>query len=145
MRDNLRRSRAIRDALTQGYPGEPPGNRARPVTTLAALMSGMVASKSTQRPKSATQVPDGHKPERRVKRLARWRPNDRLSEARYVLPSADLFVTPWAWRTLGLVIEGRGVGRRGIALMLHVVYKGRAAPGLARASRHKGPLGRRPP
>jgi hypothetical protein len=36
MSDNLRRYRAIHDALRQGYPGEPSGNRARHLTTLAA-------------------------------------------------------------------------------------------------------------
>ena len=50
MSDNLRQYRAIRDALTQGYPGEPTGHVARHLTTLAALISGIVASKSTQLP-----------------------------------------------------------------------------------------------
>ena len=54
MSDNLRRYRAIRDALTQWYPGQPTGTVARHLTTLAALISGIVASKSTQLPKIAT-------------------------------------------------------------------------------------------
>ena len=80
MSDNLRRYRARRDALTQGYPGEPTGNRARHVTTLAALISGIVASKSTQLPKIATQVPDGTKPESRDQTMcpmAAQRPHQR--------------------------------------------------------------------
>ena len=52
MSDNLRRYRAIRDALTQGYPGQPTGTVARHLTTLAALISGIVAGKSTQLPTS---------------------------------------------------------------------------------------------
>src|SRR6266478_3305116 len=72
MRDNLRQYRAIRDALPQGYPGEPTGRRARHLATLAAFISGIVASKSTQLPTVASHVPDGTKPESRVKRLARW-------------------------------------------------------------------------
>jgi len=48
MSDNLRRYRAIQRALIQGYPDVPHGNVARHVTTLAALMSGIVGSKSTQ-------------------------------------------------------------------------------------------------
>ena len=47
MRDNLRRYRAIQDALTQGYPGQPPGAVARHGMALATLISGMVGSKST--------------------------------------------------------------------------------------------------
>src|SRR5712691_3170080 len=39
MRDNLRRYRAIRDALKQYYPGQPSGTVARHLTTLAALIS----------------------------------------------------------------------------------------------------------
>ena len=46
MSDNLRRYRAIRNALTQGYPGELKGHVARHLTTLAALISGIVGSKS---------------------------------------------------------------------------------------------------
>ena len=42
MSDNLRRYRAIRDALTQGYPGQLNGHVARHLTTLAALISGLM-------------------------------------------------------------------------------------------------------
>src|SRR5437016_6316059 len=69
MSDNLRRYRAIRDALTQCYPGQPSGTVARHLITLAALISGIVGSKSTQLPHIATKVPDGTKPESRVKRI----------------------------------------------------------------------------
>ena len=86
MSDNLRQYRAIRDALTQGYPAEPTGHVARHLTTLAALISGIVASKSTQLPKVAAHVPDGTKPESRVKRFARWLDNDHMLEEAYFLP-----------------------------------------------------------
>ena len=72
MSDNLRRYRAIRDALTQCYPGQPSGTVARHLITLAALISGIVGSKSTQLPHIAAKVPNGTKPESRVKRFARW-------------------------------------------------------------------------
>ena len=89
MRDNLRRYRAIRDALTQAYPTPPTGHFARHVQTLAALISGIVGSKSTQLPTIATTVPDGTQPESRVKRFARWLANDRSLEERYFLPYAE--------------------------------------------------------
>ena len=57
MSDNLRRYRAIRDALTHAYPTPPTGNFARHLQTLAALISGIVGSKSTQLPHIATKVP----------------------------------------------------------------------------------------
>ena len=93
MRDNLRRYRAIRDAVTPGYPGQLNGHVARHLTTLAALISGIGGSKRTQLPPIATQVPDGRQPESRVKRLTRWLDNERLLEERAFFPSADLFLT----------------------------------------------------
>ena len=81
MSDNLRRYRAIRDALTHAYPPPPTGNCARHLQTLAALISGIVGSKSTQLPHIATKVPDGTQPESRVQRFARWVDNERLVEA----------------------------------------------------------------
>jgi hypothetical protein len=50
MSDNLRRYRAIRDALTQCYPGDPSGRLPQPLTTLAAFIRGIVGSKSSQLP-----------------------------------------------------------------------------------------------
>jgi hypothetical protein len=90
MSDNLRRYRAIRDALTPWYPGQPTGSIARHLTTLAALISGIVGSKSTQLPSIATKIPDGARPESRVKRLTRWLDNERILEEVYFLPYVDL-------------------------------------------------------
>ena len=128
MSDNLRQYRAIRDALLQGYPGQPQGQRARHLVTLAALISGIVASKSAQLPKIASQVPNGTKPESRVKRFARWMENDTITAQWYFIPYAEVLLTHLALQTLVLVMDGSGVGRGCVALMLHVVYKGRALP-----------------
>ena len=119
MSDNLRQYRAIRAALIQGYPGEPTGRLVRPLTTLAAFISGLVASKSTQLPHIATQVPDGQKPESRVKRFARWLDNARLLEETYFLPYAEILLRHLALETLVLVMDGSVVGCGCTALMLH--------------------------
>src|SRR5438128_1076947 len=128
MSDNLRRYRAIRDALTQCYPGQPSGTVARHLITLAALISGIVGSKSTQLPHIATKVPDGTKPESRVKRFARWCDNAHILEEMYFLPYADVLLQHLALQTVVLVMDGSSVGRGCSALMIHVVYKGRALP-----------------
>lgn len=128
MSDNLRRYRAIHDALRPWYPGEPSGNRDRYLTTLAALISGIVASRSSQLPQIATKVPDGNQPESRVKRYSRWVSNARLTETLYFLPYAEMLLACLALETLVLVIDGSGVGRGCVALMVHVVYQGRALP-----------------
>jgi hypothetical protein len=135
MRDNLRRYRAIRHALAQCYPTSSQGNFARHLNTLAALISGIGGSQSTPRPHIATKVPDGTKPESRVKRLARWCDNAHLLEEVSLLPSADALLRPLALQTVVLVMDGRGVGRGCTALMLHVLYQGRALP-LAWRVRH---------
>ena len=93
MSDNLRRYRAIRHALAQCYPTPSQGNFARHLNTLAALISGIVGSKRTQLPHIATKVPDGTKPESRVKRLTRWLDNARILEEVYFLPYVDLLLT----------------------------------------------------
>jgi DDE family transposase len=128
MSDNLRRYRAIRDALTQCYPGQPSGTVARHLSTLAALISGIVGSKSTQLPHIAAKVPNGTKPESRVKRFARWLDNAHVLEEVYFLPYADVLLRHLALQTVVLVMDGSGVGRGCTALMIHVVYKGRALP-----------------
>ena len=128
MRDNLHRYRAIREAFTPWYPGQPTGTVARPLTTLAALISGIVGRKSTPLPRGATQIPAGPKPESRGKRLPRGLDNERVLEEISFLPYITLFLAPLALETLGVVMDGRVVGRGGLALMSHVVYKGRAVP-----------------
>jgi hypothetical protein len=128
MSDNLRRYRAIHNALKQAYPAQPKGNVARHLHTLAALISGIVGGKSTQLPTIATKVPDGIKPESRVKRFARWLDNANILEEVYFLPYADLLLSHLALQTLVLVMDGSVVGRGCNALMIHVVYQGRALP-----------------
>src|SRR5215475_2938153 len=123
MSDNLRRYRAIRDALTHAYPTPPTGNFARHLQTLAALISGIVGSKSTPLPHMATQVPDGTKPESRVKRFARWVDNERIVEEMSFVPYAGLLLRHCALQTVVLVMDGSVVGHGCNALMLHVVYR----------------------
>ena len=58
--DNLRRYQAIRNALVQASPAPPTGNLARHLSTLAALISGIVGSKSTPLPTIAAKVSVSH-------------------------------------------------------------------------------------
>src|SRR5256885_2424587 len=128
MSDNLRRYRAIRQALKQWYPGEPSGRLAQHLTSLAVFISGIVGSKSSQLPSIATKVPERAKPDSRVKRLSRWLDNDAILEEVYFLPYAEMLLHQLAFETLVLVMDGSGVGRGCCALMMHVIYQGRALP-----------------
>ena len=128
MSDNLRSYRAIRQALRQCYPRDAKGNLVRHLNTLAALISGIVASRRTHLPDIADEVPDGTKPPSRVKRFARWLDNDNITYEVYFLPYAEVLLAHLALQTLELAIDGSTVGRGCVALMISVIYKGRALP-----------------
>jgi hypothetical protein len=136
MRDNRRRYRALRDALPPWYPGQPPSTVARHVPTRAAFSSGIVGRKSTPLPSVATTSPEGTQPESRGKRWPRGLDNARLVEEGYCVPSVDRFLTPCALAALVVVMEGRVVGRGCLALLCHVISKGRAVPRAGRV-RHR--------
>jgi hypothetical protein len=121
MSDNHRRYRAIRQALTQCYPGELSGRMTQHLTILAAFISGIVGSKSSQLPSIATKIPDRAKPDSRVQRLARWLRNDEIKEEIYFLPYAEMLLNKLALETLVLVMDGSCVGRGCCALMIHVM------------------------
>jgi hypothetical protein len=129
MSDNRRRYRAVRNALKRLYPIEPKGNLARHLNTLAALVSGIVGSKSTNLPAIAAKVPDGSKRESRVKKFYRWMKNERIDVEIYYLPYADALLTSLAaHRTLLLAMDASEVGRKCLALMVSVIYNKRALP-----------------
>ena len=71
---------------------------------------------------------DRSKPESRVKRLSRWLDNAHILEEVYFLPYAEMLLHHLALATLVWVMDGSGVGRGCSALMIHVIYKGRALP-----------------
>ena len=127
MSDNLRRYRAIRDALAQCYPTSLPRELCRHLNTLAALISGIVGSKSSQLPTLPRRSPMAPNPRAASNALpdgsttiTSWR--------RCTFPYADVLLRHLALQTVVLVMDGSSVGRGCTALMLHVVYKGRALP-----------------
>jgi len=129
MSDNRHRYHAIKSALEQLCPTEPQGNVARHLHTLAALISGIVGSKSTQLPAVAAKVPDGAKKESRVKHFSRWVNNGRIDVEIYFLPFADALLGSLAAQgTLLLAMDGSEVGRKCLALMISVIYQKRALP-----------------
>ena len=128
MSDCIRRYRAIREALKNTYPEEPRGNHARHLNTLAGLISGIVGAQHSHLPKLAREVPDGAKPASRVKRYERWLRNEAITWELYFLPFVEVLLNSLAAQTLVLVLDGSGVGRGCVTLMLSVVYRGRALP-----------------
>jgi hypothetical protein len=129
MSDSRRQYRAIKQAVKQLYPEEPRGNLARHLETLVFMVSGIIASKSCQLPKIASQVPGDIHPESRVKQMSRWVQNENITFDLYFLP----FVQPLlerlaAVRPLVLIMDGSAVARGCVTLMVSVIYAHRAIP-----------------
>ena len=83
MSDNINRYRQVRNALERLYPTKPKGNLARNLNTLAAMISGIVGSKSTQLPQIAGKIPLAVKAASIEKRIKRWLINDFVDLLRY--------------------------------------------------------------
>ncbi len=129
MSDNRRVYRTIREAILQLYPGEPKGNNARMLTTLAALVSGIVMGKSCQLPTIARKAPDRAKADSRIKRYSRWINNERVDYEGYYLPFVqELLYRLAEIRELVFIIDGSEVGQGCITLMISLLYGKRALP-----------------
>ena len=129
MSDSRRVYRTIRKSIMQLYPGQPKGNTARMLTTLAALVSGIVLGKSCQLPTIARKAPDRAKAESRVKRYSRWIQNERIDYEVYYLPFVcELLYRLAAIRELVFIIDGSEVGHGCITLMISLLYGKRALP-----------------
>jgi hypothetical protein len=126
--DNYRRYQVVHAALKQFYPQEPQGNLARHLNTLAWLVSGIVGSQRTNYRAIAKKAPDGSKVESRIKRYSRWVNNERIDFESYFAPYALALLVSLASRPLALVIDGSCVGKGCQALVISVVYRGRALP-----------------
>ncbi len=128
MCDNLKRYFAIKKALKQFYPGQPQGNLARHLDTLASMVSGIVASRSTSFSRIAANVPLPAKPNSRIRRVERWVDNKRIDHKTYYLPYLRLVLESLVDGPLVLVMDGSLAGRNCVLLSLNLVYKKRAIP-----------------
>jgi hypothetical protein len=127
--DSRRIYRTIRMAMKQLFPSEPKGNTARRLTTLAALVAGIVQAKSCQLPAIARKTPDLAKADSRIKRYSRWVQNERIAYEGFYLPFvSELLAHLAAIRELVFVIDGSEVGHECITLMISLIYGKRALP-----------------
>ncbi|MBM3152012.1 MAG: transposase [Chloroflexi bacterium] len=128
MSDNHQRYRSIRASLSQMLSNEPKGYNAKQLNILAGLVSGIVGSRRTNYPQIASKAPDRTKPESRVKRISRFVNETDAEQEVHVMPFAGLLLSNLVERTLVLVMDSSEVGRGCLALMLSVIYRGRALP-----------------
>jgi hypothetical protein len=129
MSDAHRRYRAIHQELRQVLPTPPNSHQAKHLTTLAALICGIVGARQTQLPKIADAAPRFQcKRESRITAFRRWLSNPAVTYATYFLPFAQALLAALAHQPLLLIMDGSTIGRGCLALLLCVVYKGRALP-----------------
>lgn len=129
MSDNRRVYRRIKQGLLQLYPKQLTGNQARHLNTLTGMITGIVQSKSCQLERMAAKAPDESQVASRVKRFGRYTQNDRIDQDTYFMPFIEALVAGLARRgTLVVIMDGSEVGRHCLALVISLVYKGRALP-----------------
>jgi hypothetical protein len=125
--DNLRRHRAIKQQLLQLHP-QAQGRELQYLTILAMLISGIVGSRHSALPNIAAKVPDETKRESRITRMRRLLKNDSFKQKEVYAPFAKQLLSSLSHCPLVLVIDGSQVGVGGMALVISVVYQGRALP-----------------
>jgi hypothetical protein len=129
MSDTSRRYRAIKQALMQMYHPRPTGHREQHLNTLAALICGLVGGRHAHLPTIADHAPSrGATQESLITRFRRFLQHEAQTVDRWFLPVAQALLETLGRRPLQLVMDGSTVGRGCLALMLSVVYHGRALP-----------------
>src|SRR5262245_41714583 len=129
MSDTYRRYRAIKQAIMQFYTPRPQGHREQHLNTLVALICGLTGGRLAHLPTIADHAPSGGATqESLIKRFTRFLKNDRQTVEGWFLPVAQELLTTLASQPIQLVMDGSVAGRGCLALMLSVVYHGRALP-----------------
>jgi hypothetical protein len=128
MSDNSYNFRSILKSLKKLYPQEIKGNSMRRLTTLAALISGIIVSKSVRLPLVASKFADDRKVESRIKSFSRLLQNAHFDYTSYFMPYATVLLNCLQLKTLAIAIDASTVGRDCIVLVASAIYKNRALP-----------------
>ena len=129
MSDTYRRYGAIRQGLLQFFQPRLTGHRERHFNTLVAMIGGIVGAQRAHLSHMADHAPShGARQESVRARFQRWLKNDTTTLDGWFLPVAEALLANLAQQPITLVLDGSVVGRGCLALMLSVVYHGRALP-----------------
>lgn len=129
MSDTYRRYAAIKRSLMQFYQPQLTRHRERHLNTLVALICGLAGGQRAHLSTIADHAPAaGVDQESVITRFRRWLKHDAHTVDGWFLPVAQALLATLAQHPLVLVIDGSVVGRGCVALMLSVVYGGRALP-----------------
>ena len=129
MSDTYRRYAAIKRAIMHWYHPRPTGHRERHLNTLVAMICGLAGSHRAHLSAIADHAPsDMATQESLIARFRRWLKNDAHTLDGWFLPIAKALLDSLAHQPIRLVMDGSVVGRGCLALMVSVVYHGRALP-----------------
>lgn len=129
MSDTYRRYAAIKHSLMQFYHPRPTGHRERHLNTLVAMICGLTGGQHAHLSSIADHAPSGGADqESLITRFRRFLKHDAHTINGWFLPVAEALLATLAQQPLMLVMDGSVVGRGCVALMLSVVYHGRALP-----------------
>src|SRR5438105_4200018 len=113
----------------QFYQPRPTGHREKHLNTLVALICGLTGGKHAHLPTIADHAPsNGATQESLIKRFRRFLQCDTHTIDGWFLPVAQELLNSLAHTPIHLVMDGSVVGRGCLALMVSVVYHGRALP-----------------
>ncbi len=128
MSDTYRRYAAIKQGLLQCFP-HVTGHRERHLNTLVALICGLTGGQRAHLSTIADHAPSGGADQESViARFRRWLKHDAQTVDGWFLPIAKALLAKLAHQPLLLAIDGSVVGRGCLALMVSVIYHGRALP-----------------
>lgn len=129
MSDTSRRYHAIKQGLMHVYQPRPTGHREQHLNTLTAMICGLIGGKHAHLPTIADHAPSrGATQESVIKRFRRFLQHEAQTLDGWFLPVAQAVLQALAHQPLRLVLDGSAVGRGCLALMVSVVYHGRALP-----------------
>ncbi len=129
MSDNRRVYRRIESKLRQLFPKQLTGNQARHMNTLAAMITGIVQSKSCNLGAMAGKIPTKTQVASVEKKFARFIQNDNVSYDLFFLPFITIILQQLSQSgPLLLAMDGSVTGRKCMTLMVSLIYNNRAIP-----------------
>lgn len=129
MRDTSRRNHAIKQSLMHLYQPRPTGHRERHRTTLVALICGLTGGRHAHLPTIADHAPShGATQASVIMRCRRFPQHEAQTVDQWFLPVAHARLQALAHQPIRVVMDGSVVGRGCLALLVSVVFHGRALP-----------------
>ncbi len=129
MSDNRRVYRRIESKLRQLFPKQLTGNQARHMNTLAAMITGIVQSKSCNLGAMARKIPTETQVASVEKKFTRFIQNDNVSYDLFFLPFITIILQQLSQSgPLLLAMDGSVTGRKCMTLMVSLIYNNRAIP-----------------